>query len=349
MISLGNRISTTTRDYLLPVLVDTVLDSNVFATRQLKKAKKWTGATIQMPVKTSKNSTSTSWSGFDVLPTSATDNRQKLQFSPGFVSISSVLPFDELMTSMNSGSEEQVFNLISLTMESDTQDLADTVGTQFYADGQGNGGKDLQGLGIIVDDGTAVATYGGLSRTTYPTLDATLTASGGTLTLAKMQTLGNNITSGTVRPTAGVCSEAVFSLYEQLLDPQMRYEMSDERIKNGSAMGSGAKSELFFRGFPVLRDEKATASTMFFLNENFIYWYGIDSKRELGLEPISYSSEQIEGNDYSKAGLKNMGFLWSGWVRPANQMAFIGYPTLAGQLVCNDPKRNGKLTGVTSV
>ena len=58
-------------------------------------------------------------------------------------------------------------------------------------------------------DGTSVATYGGQSRTTYTTLAATKTASGGSISLDKMETLHNAVTSGSVAPTVGLCNETV--------------------------------------------------------------------------------------------------------------------------------------------
>jgi phosphoribosylformimino-5-aminoimidazole carboxamide ribonucleotide (ProFAR) isomerase len=61
----------------------------------------------------------------------------------------------------------------------------------------------------IVDDGTTVGTYGGQLRATYSTLNATKTASGGAISLDKMETLHNAVSSGSQLPTIGVCSETV--------------------------------------------------------------------------------------------------------------------------------------------
>ena len=49
------------------------------------------------------------------------------------------------------------------------------------------------GLAALVDDGTSVSTIGGISRSTYTTLKGTVTASSGTLTLAKLDTLWINV------------------------------------------------------------------------------------------------------------------------------------------------------------
>ena len=93
-----------------------------------------------------------------------------------------------------------------------------------YADGTGNSSKDPLGLAAVVDDGTSVSTIGGLSRSTYATLASTVTASSGTLTLAKMDTLWNAVVSGSQKPSISLTTEAVFAFYGQLLRPQERIE-----------------------------------------------------------------------------------------------------------------------------
>lgn len=347
MITLGNRITTTMRQKLMPVVVDTILNSNVWFTRIVSKAKKgsWSGNQMQFPIKYAKNSTGTSFSGFDTFSTSATDNRVKLAFDPAFYQITSALPLDELSTNMKSGSGEAIIDLVTVTLQSDAEDMADDLGTIFYADGTGNSNKDPLGLAAIVDDGTSVATYGGLSRSTYTTLDATVTASGGTLTLAKMATLDNNVSSGSIRTNLGLTDEATFSLYEQLLTPQERYDKSEASMKNGLVGGTGYK-ELYFRGFPILRDEKCTSGVLFFLNENFIEWYALPMAMS---EPVNFSPDVIEGNDYSAAEVKGLGFSWTDWIKPTNSASVVAHTWFGGQLIGRNPKRTGKLTGITGV
>lgn len=345
MITLGNRVQTTTRDFLMPILVDTVLEGNKFAGSIVRKAKKWTGKRMQVPVKFAKNTTVTSWSGFDQLSTAATDNRVLMNFDPGFVTVTTALPLDEISTSMKSGAEEAVLNLVKLQIESDTEDLADGIGTQFWGTGTGNSNKDLQGIGAIVDDGSSVATFGGLSRSQYTGLQAVVTASGGTLTLDKMTTLYNDISNGGgVNPTIGYAIDAVHALYEKLLVSQERYVISPSEAKKGFTAGTGAK-ELAFKGIPIVRDRKATAQTLFMWDETFIDWYALPVE---GDEPVKLTDD-IEGNDYTKSEVQGYGFTWSGWVKPTNQRAWIGFTNLGGQLIGRNPLRSGKLTGVTGV
>jgi len=323
------------------MLVDTVLNSNVFATRMLGAAKRWNQKRVKFPVKTSKNTTGGSFDGFDLLSTTASDTRQNMQYDPKFYHIDVAVPLTELAIN---ATPDEVIDLAAIELESSAQDMADDIGTIFYGDGTGNGSKDFNGLGNLVDDGTTAATIGGLTRATFtPSLDGTVTASGGTLTLALMRTLQSNITSGAQKPTIGVTTETVWDLYAQLLNPQERIAKDVPMMRGGVEGGTGFTG-LNFRGFPVVADEKCTSGVLFFLNENFIDWKALSMPKTM---PVNFKSQDIKGNDYSS--VKGLGFSWSDWIMPANQAALVGHIYLGGNLVTNNPKRHGKLTGITGV
>ena len=346
MPALGTRVTTTTQSHLLPKVVDTILNSNVFATRVLSKAGKFNGERMKFPVKYAKNTTGVSFSGFDIFSTSATDNRVNLEFVPKFYQMSVALPLDELSAN---ATEEKVIDLAKLEMSSTAQDMADDIGTLFYGTGTG---KDFLGLEAIVDDGTNAGTYGTLSRTTYSTLQSTVTASSGVLSLAKMSTLYNAAASGSQKPTLGLCTEAVFNFYETLLQPQERIAKDVSMMKatgNIGKVGQGmiggtGFTGLFFKGFPILADEKATSQILYFVNEDFIDWYALPMAMT---SPIKYRSQDIEGNDYSN--VEGLGFSWSDWIKPTNAASIVGHIYLGGELISQNPKRHAKLTGITSV
>lgn len=352
MSALGNRITTTTQSRLLPKVVDTILNSNVFATRMLSKASKFNGERLKFPVKYAKNTTGTSFAGFDTFSTSATDNRVNLEFVPKFYQMSVALPLDELWTNQ-AADDMKIIDLAKLELASTAQDMADDIGTLFYGDGTGNGSKDFLGLEAIVDDATNAATFGTLARSTYTTLKSTVTASSGSLTLAKMSTLYNAATSGSQKPSLGLCSEAIFSFYEQLLQPQERIAKDVSLMKSTGNMGKVGTgmiggtgfTGLFYKGFPILADEKATAQILYFVNEDYLDWYAIEAK--MGATPIKYRSQDIEGNDYSS--VEGLGFSWSDWVKPTNAAALVGHIYLGGELISANPKRHAKLTGITSI
>ena len=350
--TLGARITTTMREKLLAVVTDQVLKSNVALSDYVSKGKNWTGDQITFAVKYAKNSTFSSFAGYQALSTSATNNRVKARFDPSFVQINSSLPMDEVMVALNSGSEERVIDLVKVTLVSDAEDFADGFGDQFWGDGTGNGSLDVLGLGAAIDDGTSVATYGGLSRTTYTGMNAVVTASGGTLSLAKMFTLYFNTVYGNQRPTVGYCTQAVFSLYNQLLVPQERFMMTMADVTNGSKRGTGAM-ELYFEGFAIKPDQKCTSGVLQFHNAEYMDWYALDPSKTSEVFPgfiaSNYVPDLVEGNDYSSSKLKGLGMGFTGWVRAQNALAANGFHVAGGQLICREPRFQGKLTAITSI
>ena len=297
---------------------------------------------MKFPTKLSKNTTGTSFSGFDTFSTAASDTRRNLVYDPKFYQITVALPLDELSANQT---EAQVLDLARIEMASSGQDMADDLGTIFYGDGTGNSSKDPLGLEGLVDDGTNTATIGGLTRADFAgsVLDSTVTASGGTLTLAKMATLYTNVRSGSIKPTAGYTTEAVFDFYEQLLQPQERIQKDVPMMKGGLTGGTGFTA-LHYKGFPILADEKATSQVLYFLNEDFLDWYALPMAMT---ESAKFRSQDIEGNDYSE--VMGLGFSWSGWIKPSNAAGVIGHIYFGGEFVQTNPKRSGKLTGITGV
>mgnify|MGYP001608542807 CR=1 FL=1 len=355
MSAMGTRVTTTTQSKLMPYLIDTFLNSNVFATRQIGAAKRWSGERMKFPIKWKGNITGTSFAGYDTFSTAATDNRVNMEFVPKFYQITVTVPLDEVWVN---NTDEKVMDLIGVEIVGSAQDMANDIGTLFYSDGTGNGSKDFLGLEAIVDDGGDVATYGGLSRSTYTTIQGTDTASSGTITLAKMSTLYNAASSGSQHPTCGFTTEAVFALYESLLQPQERIAKDVAMIKRMGNMGKEGTgfqggtgfTGLFFKGFPVLADEKCSSGELYFINENYVDFFALDPAKasKAGLaEAIPYKSVDIRGNDYSD--MPGLGFCWSGWVKPTNSASIVGHVYLGGELIGSNPKRNAVLLDITSV
>lgn len=346
----GQRIQTTVQTSYLPYAVDTVLNSNVEFQRIVRSAKKWSGRTKRVPVKVSKNGTGTSFAGYDTFSTQATDNRQYMEYTPSFYQITVSLPGDELSVA---DTEDKVLDLMKLTIQSDTEDMADNLGDLIYADGTGNNSKDPLGLAAVVDDGTNVTTIGGLSRTTYPTLAGTLTSSSGVLTLAKMDTLWNAVVSGSQKPSIGLTTETVFAFYGQLLRPQERINKplgTTKAMNAGTGFadnGTDGMTGLAFNSLGIVGDEKCTSGALILLNEKYLDWYALPFN--LGgaqYKPVQYKS-QIKGNDYDAP--IGLGFSWSDWITPAGQGIVVGHIYFGGQLITTNPKRHGKLTVITSI
>jgi hypothetical protein len=261
-----------------------------------------------------------------------------MEFTPCFYQITVALPGDELSVA---DTEDKVLDLMKLEIQSSTEDMADDLGTIFYADGTGNGSKDPLGMAALVDDGNTVSTIGGLSRSTYSTLASTVTASSGTITLAKCDTLWNAVTSGAQKPTAFYTTESVFSFYGQLLRPQERIS-KDVGTTKGISGGTGFTA-LAYNGKPILADEKCTSGAFIAVNEDFLDFYALPF---FGGKAVAYKN-QMEGNDYGAP--LGLGFSWTDWIVPANSGSVVGHIYFGGQFITTNPKRHGKLTSVTGI
>lgn len=301
----------------------------------LKGAKPWGGAQMEIPIKWQLNPNNGSFSGMDVLPTAAVDNTVKMTFDAKFNNQSVVLPITDIALNQT---PEQVANLLERQVASDAYDFALSLASQLYSDGTGNNNKNITGLAAAVDDGSSVATYGNLSRSTYSSLDATVTASSGTLTLAKMYTLWDTVQQSTQQPTTILTTKTVRSLYEQLLIPNVRYQ-------DASNLALGA-SKLMFRQAPVEADSACTSGVMFFLNEKTFQFYAI--KKWEGGTPIKYAPEAMEGEP-DPGVVTGLGFFETAWRQPVNQQAMLMNIVHGGNLICENPRFNGKLTGITSI
>jgi hypothetical protein len=149
--------------------------------------------------------------------------------------------------------------------------------------------------------------------------------------------------SGSIKPTLGISNETVWNLIETLIAPQERIVKDIPMIKGGVTGGSGFIA-LFYRGTPIVADEKATAQTFFWLNEDFLDFSALPVAMT---NPAKFRSQSIEGNDYSS--VEGLGFSWSDWIKPSNSASVVGHVYLGGELWTSDPKRHGKLTGISSV
>jgi len=350
------RVLSVTQDTLLPKAVDIVLGDNWVTFRVISNAKKWSGETLRRPLKVSKSTLGGSFSGMDVHSTNTIETRVRMAYNiSGYEMPISIPGFDIAVNR----TEAQVMDLVRTEVESSTDDALDDIGTMLYADGTGNSSKDFNGWDNLIDDGTTSDTVGGLSRTTYTSLKSTRTASGGTMSLSKISTLLSAVSSGSSlrqRPSVLVSNETVWDLYESLLTPTARsnYETfglpmmsrtSRTPIRQAEMKGAAGFVALTYRGIPWIADEKSPSQTLWAPNENYSEWYGLNDP---DLKSIDMGGGNIDGV-YSDVPSKNIGFQWTGFMRPINQYGQVSHVYLLGQQVNWNPKRSGRLTGITGV
>jgi len=352
----SERVTGITQDKILPKAIDTILGDNFITFRIMSNAQKWVGHQLRRPIKISKSTLGGSFSGLDTHSTATVNTRVTAYFDLRGYEAPIAIPGMEKAVNRT---EAEVINLVRIETESAQEDALDDLGTMLYADGTGNSDKDFLGLDALADDGTAVDTLGGLSRTTYATWKGTHTSSGGTLDLDKMATLTAAVSGGSAvrqRPTAFVSDQTVWDLYETFLSPAVvaNYNAngfpvvtrtSKGAIRSAELGGNAGFTSLTYRGIPWVADEKSTAYTVWAINENYLQWYGLNDP---DLKPISLGEGEIDGV-YSEIPSKNVGFQWTGFMRPINQYGEVAHIYLLGNAVSWNPKRLGRLDAITGV
>ena len=357
-MALSDRVTSITEESYIPVSIDGVLNSNVFTSRLfMRDNKPWSGRQMQIPLQFAKPTTGGSFSGVGDFQTALQNTRTRQTFEHAQYYENVSVAGGE--ASLNR-TDAEVLDLIYITLQEAQNAMLDSMGDQLYGTGTGD---DFLGLGAIVDDGTDTATYGSLSRTTYPQLDSSLTAAvGGALSFDLMATVmrgSSAAASKRQRPSIIVTTESAWDLLESLFTPTTQatynslsrayittYSKPGVTIQNmDSLKGQYGFETLCWRGIPIVADEKQDAGVMHFLNEEYLHWYQL---KGVGLTSYKVPRNEVDGV-YSEYSEKTYPVQWSGFDKPYNQYADIGQFLMLGNLISGSTRRQGKGTGITTV
>jgi len=333
-IALGNFVQTTTRQRFFNKAVDNIFEGNVLFNMLRAKARPWTGGRqLVIPTTVSDRTQGGSFSGFDTLPTAQEDVRQLFTVNPSEYS-SSPIVFSGIQLAVNKG-PEAFLDVMAAEFEDVSRALAEDMGTNLYGDGTGHSNKDVAGLNYHIDDGTDVTSYQGLSRTTYSNLNATRNAQSGALGFDDLATDTDAAQRGSDNPDLMITTPAVFSIIERLVTPTVNVSYNQKfpmgaptGEKQGISLNYGVNA-LYWRGIPIIADEKCTSGNIWTLNTKHLFLYELD-----------YPTEMVEAS--------KEGFAWTGFKKSPNQNAVIGHLLWAGQLVGDSPRTMARRTTVTS-
>jgi len=353
----SNRVDTTTERKLHGKVVDNVLAGRTYISRLMGRAKPLVAKTMDFTAKITNSNAFQWYTGLETLNSSASDTTITLSYSQ----VSGMQPEVSVMADAfaNSG-ETGTIPLQAFKYEEAAAEALQEIGSAAYADGTSN--KPM-GLAIGVDSS---GTIGGQSRSTYSVLGATETASGGTLTLVKLNTLDTNISSGTDNDAANinVTTFTIFDLYEQLMTPTVRQDINrsgydvmavrgDTIVKPGNIGTNAGFTVLAHRGTGVLRDKAATSQVWYKLNERSFGWYGrtiVPDEYQGKIEKVNMGTmKAFEGTGADTMPSEYNGWFYQPSMMMPNQAGMIARFHIYGQICWKEPRRNGKLTGVTGV
>jgi hypothetical protein len=266
------------------------------------------GTKIVEPLIYGQNSTVGSYSGYDSIALTAQGGITAAEYD--WKQYAASIAISGIEEAKNNG-EQEIINLLEAKIMQAEESMREGFNQMFFADGSGNGGKDWNGLGNIVE---ASGTVGGINRATsgneywrsYEENSATA------LTLAQMSTAYNSVSVGNDHPDMVLTSQTLFEKYEALLQPQLRY--TDTKTADAGFQN------LLFKAAPVVYDEHCTAGVVYFLNSKYLTLVGHSSKW----------------------------FAQTQFVQPEDLDARYALIMCYGNLTCRNAAKQGKLTAKTA-
>lgn len=274
------------------------------------------GESIIVQLMYGKNTTVKSYSGYEALDTTPQEGMTSAKYP--WKQVSGSVSISRLEERQNSG-ESRIISLLASKVDQAEISMRDEVNRMFFGDGTGNSSKDLFGLQLIVENGSAWGTLGGIDRSDalntwwrnqwIGSVGSFNTANAG---LNAMRTLYNRASRGNEHPDFGVGTQLAFEEYEKALVPSERF--------TDNAVGDAGFVNLKFKGMVIGFDEQCNTGALYMLNSRYLKFV-VDKETE---------------------------FISTDFVRPENQDAKTSQILLMGNLVASNCARQGVMDGITA-
>jgi len=305
-------------------VVDNVYNSNILTFRLLARRKKVFdgGFQIEVPIAWSHFASGGWYSGFDLLDVTPSDTIKNAAFD--FKQAEVAVSVDGA-TLIRVNSPDSVINFLGQYFAQAESELCDILGTGVFSNVVSNV-KAIDGVNGAVDNGSIAATYGGLSRASNAFWSSQVASAVAPLTFPQLQQVMGNATQGGRRPTIMVSTQAVYNIIWALSTGVNSTSGVPGQAFPAQAGGEDVQlaqagfSNILFNGVPLVVDSHCPAGTLFFLNEEYFTLY-VNPQRDFFLRPFD---------------------------APVNQDAYTSLVLWAGNLVCSNVLRQGKLTGIVA-
>ena len=368
-IQYSSRVDTLTNRQLYTKVVDQVLNAPAYASRVISDGAPFEGKTEDITLDVASDTQGQWFTGLETLNSSASSTT----ITQSFAHAAFTFPVVSIMLESfaNIGSLG-IIKLDTFKYEKAAAQVLQAIGQAIYGTGSGN---TMHGLESVVDDSTNVTTIGGVSRATYTVLKSTVTAAtSNKLTLAQMATLHDAISAGGLTretPNVGLTTKAIWSLYEQLLTPNVRAsydEVGYNRLgmhqkyaqRNNSEMRNSAGFDsLSYRNVGIIKDDMETVAglnTLYFLNEDYINWYGREEIPEEYRDIVEHVDFGGETDSYEGTGATSLdmpsrfhGFYYQKPMLVPEQAGKVSRFYVIGNYIAKSYRRQGKLTAITGV
>ena len=269
------------------------------------------GSIIAQPILAQPNETAITYIGADLLPTDSQEEFTSYEIAWKQAQVSVViLAIDKLRAS---GKRAQL-NLVKDKIESAYMSLFDKMGSQLYANGQGNNGRDWDGLGAALNNAGGFQVYNGIDRVANPWWQAQIFNPGSStaLSTASMMTLWMQCKTDEERIHLLAATKTGYASYWSLLTPQEQFYDSE--------IASLGFRNVAFQGSIMVDDSGVPSGTIKFLNLDHLRMF-VHTARE---------------------------FSFSGFDRPINQDVDTGHVFVAGNFELRKPASCGDYQNISN-
>ena len=307
-----NQILSTTLQNYQPTLVDNIFKDLVLLNHMNSNGRvvmEEGGQSIVEPLMYAVNGTAGSYSGYDAIDLTPQDGISAANYN--WKQMAASIAISGIEEAQNRGTEAIIKLLNAKIMQAEMSVKSD-LNSMLYGDGTGNNSKDFNGLGNIV--ATVNNTVGGIDASSNTWWNPYQDVSASTLSLVDMGKVYNNASKGNDVPDIIVTNETLFSKFESLLTPNVRYQ--------DVAKANAGFQNLMFKQTPVVFDlalaEDTSAAPMYFLNTKYLKLVGMNGH---WFNTTDFQNGTVAGID----------------ARYALVLAF-------GELTCSNRSRQGYLT-----
>ena len=219
-----------------------------------------------------------------------------------------------------------IIPLIEARMNDATNSMMDSMATALY--NNTTNANQFIGLPGAVDDGTTLATYGNINRTTNTWWKSKLYAAGSINPTRQnvLQYISGTVKNSAEVPTFGVCGFGTWTLLAQDFQGQESYVITPGKGVGFDNDADGPQSgfrALMVAGVPIYPDPYCPEGTVYLLNSNYLSLY----IHEMG----SFAFTGFEST------------------LPNWQIGYVGAVLTIAELVVNKPKAMTKVTGYNSL
>ncbi len=343
-------LSTTTQNDLAKKVMDVTLKGSFMTMKFLSNPKTWHGAKMEKTIQTSSPTNGGFFTGLTAFDITPQTTQNVLRFDCSFAYQSVVLAGTDI--ALNGSTPQRSAMLKANSMEESANALAERMGDALMGTG---GANQPDGLRKIIDNGTVSATYGGLTRASVTQINSTRLSPGlgVAMTYDHLQTVETGSTVSSDVPTLHVTTKALWNRLSDLTPVQQQIQTSQvgyaqatrlgvvqSKQANGASVGYNA---LWYRGSPVVSDEKCPTGHWFMINEKYLEWYGLSDLGDPNMTSVRFGDgAEIEGV-YEGMDSKNVGLHFTGLKDPVDKWGKIGQFIIAGNLISFNPNRHGVL------